>query len=58
MDRHVEIRLSTMDNDTETLFDFIRDSEKEFGIEQKCFEGMTVKQLDEYIEFLDNLWNK
>jgi hypothetical protein len=58
MDRKVELRLSEMVNESETTLDFIRDTENEFNIAQQSFEDKTVEQLNDYIEFLDELWNK
>jgi hypothetical protein len=42
----------------ETYLDFIRSSEYEFKMEEKSFENINIEKLDEYIDFLDYLWEK
>jgi hypothetical protein len=55
----VNIKLSEVQNESgETLFDYIRDSEKEFQLEQKDVEHMSFQELEEYVNFLDILWYK
>lgn len=51
-------RLNEMCNDKETFLDFIRDSERHFGLEEKQFYGFTIEKLDSYIDFLGDLWFK
>lgn len=45
-------------NNTETYRDFIRSSENEFCMEPRDIDTMTDQELNEYIEFLDYLWDK
>lgn len=54
----VDIKLNSMANDKETFLQFIRNSETEHGIVHQDLNGCSMKQLDHYIEFLDDLWNK
>lgn len=57
-DFRVNLKLQDAANETETFFDFIRDSEKEFNLPTKLLEPMNIMQLEAYIDFLDELWNK
>jgi hypothetical protein len=50
--------LGNMVNETETLLDFIRDTEREFGLEQAQVEHMPLLRLETYVDFLNELWNK
>jgi hypothetical protein len=43
---------------TETFRDFIRSSENEFCMEPRDIDNMTDQELNEYIDFLDYLWDK
>lgn len=43
---------------TQTYREFIRESEKAFVIGNANIDGMLDKELNEYIEFLDSLWDK
>ena len=43
---------------TQTYREFIRQSEQEFGMKEAPINKITDKALDEYIEFLDYLWDK
>ena len=54
----VEIKLNSMANKKETFLDFIRDTENMLGIAHQQFNCCSLKQLDEYIDFLDDMWNK
>lgn len=45
-------------NENETLLQFIRNSEKEFGMDVCNLGSMTDKQFNDYIYFLDDLWCK
>jgi len=45
-------------NENETLFQFIRSSEREFGMEEKYLTEMTDKEFSDYLDFLDELWCK
>jgi len=42
----------------ETVLEFIRNSEEEFCMRHVDLNSMTEKALNEYISFLDDLWNK
>jgi len=37
---------------------FIRESEEEFGMSPRNLEELSEKELNDYIDFLDDLWNK
>jgi len=54
----VGIKLACMANNKENFFQFIRCSEKEFGIEEADVFSMKLNELESYIEFLDYLWDK
>lgn len=43
---------------TETLREFIQNTEKEFELIPKNLDGMSDKLLNEYLDFLDYLWEK
>lgn len=43
---------------TQTLLEFIRESEDEFCMEHSNLESMTEEELNIHIEFLDELWFK
>jgi hypothetical protein len=58
MNLKVKIKLNKKCNESETFLDFIRDSEKEFGLNEKQFNTCTIKDLNIYIDFLNELWNK
>ena len=45
-------------NPSETLLQFIRNSEKEFGMNVACLGSMSDKEFNEYVDFLDDLWGK
>lgn len=50
-------KLLSKANEDETYLDFICTSEREFGLD--CLGDIkTIDELNEYIEFLDNLWGK
>lgn len=42
----------------ETPRQFIRESEEAFGLAQKEINALNEEQLNSYIDFLDDLWNK
>ena len=42
----------------ETIREFIRNTEKEFGRDTADLENMSEDELNHYIEFLDYLWEK
>jgi len=50
--------MNTKVNENETLLQFIRNSEKEFGLNVVCLGSMTDKEFNNYIDFLDDLWCK
>lgn len=43
-------------NSEETLLEYIRDTEHEFSLPRKELESLGVKELNEYIYKLDQLW--
>jgi hypothetical protein len=51
-------RLNEKVNGEETLLDFIRDTENEFNLPEKSFYIIDNKELEQYVNFLDDLWNK
>jgi hypothetical protein len=50
--------LSPAATNTETFRDFIRSSENEFCMEPRNIDNMADQELNEYIDFLDYLWEK
>lgn len=54
----VKERLNSMANSKETFLDFIVDSENMLNIPNRSFENSTLEGLNEYIDFLDEMWNK
>jgi len=50
--------MHTKVNENETLLQFIRNSEKEFGMNVANLGAMTDKEFNEYINFLDEMWCK
>jgi len=50
--------INTKVNQNETLLQFIRNSEKEFGLPVKCLGGLNDDEFREYVDFLDTLWEK
>jgi hypothetical protein len=42
----------------ETLREFIKNSEEEFGLIPKDLDNMTDEHLNRYLEFVDYLWEK
>lgn len=42
----------------QTYREFIRESEKEFNIFAAPMDNMTDKELKDYLDFLDYLWDK
>jgi hypothetical protein len=45
-------------DNTQTYREFIRESEYEFGLEEKYIDTMEESELIKYFEFLDYLWDK
>jgi len=45
-------------NENETLLQFIRNTEKEFGMNVANLESMTDNEFNDYINFLDEMWCK
>ena len=45
-------------NEEETLRDFIRNSETEFEFAHVDIDNMPDEELEEYVEWLDDLWGK
>lgn len=43
---------------TETLREFIKRSEKEFVLEPGDLDSMSEEDLNNYIDYLDKLWEK
>jgi 3-dehydroquinate dehydratase len=54
----VGIKLACMANKEENFFDFIRNSEKEFGLLEKDVFSLSLGQLNTYIDDLSYLWDK
>lgn len=57
---HLDKRICDVEGSAneETFREFIRNSEKEFGLEAAPLDSLTVKELNEYLDFLDDLWMK
>jgi len=45
-------------NENETLLQFIRNTEKEFGMNVANLGSMTDKEFNDYVDFLDDFWCK
>lgn len=45
-------------NENETLLQFVRSSEREFSMDEKCLTKMTDNEFSDYLDFLDELWCK
>ena len=58
MDNDVREFLSSIANEDETFENFIRNSEEVFGIEEYPLRSMKIEHVKEYVNFLDDLWNK
>lgn len=43
-------------NDEETLEEYIRDTEHEFGLEKRELSNLTSQDLTSYVAYLDSLW--
>lgn len=43
---------------TETYREFIQNSEEEFELIPQDITGMSVKHLNEYLDFIDYIWEK
>jgi len=50
--------MHTKVNENETLLQFIRNTEKEFGMNVANFGAMTDNEFNDYINFLDEMWGK
>lgn len=58
---HLDIPISQLvegATNTETLREFIRNTEKEFMIQPADLEALTQKELNNYVSVLDELRNK
>lgn len=42
----------------ETIREFVLTTEETFGMERRNLDSMSVDELNMYVEFLDELWNK
>jgi hypothetical protein len=45
-------------NGEETYRDFIRNSEKDLGIEKSNLRNMSLKEIQKYVDWLDEMWLK
>ena len=45
-------------NAEETRLQFIRDSEEQFGMKHENLDKYDIFLIDEYVKFLDYLWEK
>ncbi|EKY24052.1 hypothetical protein [Clostridium celatum] len=45
-------------SNTQTYREFIRQSEEEFEIEYSNLDLMSEEELENYLHFMDELWNK
>lgn len=43
---------------TQTYREFIRESEEEFGIEPSNLDAISEEELENYLDFMDDLWLK
>lgn len=57
-ERYKHSDLNNKVNKHETLKQFIRNSEKEFELEPANLGDMTRNELNNYINFLGDLWSK
>lgn len=58
---YLDKRICDIENDCnnkETFRQFIRTSEDQFGMDNADLDSMSDEQLDQYVEFLDYLWDK
>lgn len=58
---NLEICIKNLDkkvNESETLREFISNSEKEFNMTQADIDNMADLDLQVYVDFLDYLWEK
>ena len=58
MNDEVREYLNKKANDEETFKDFIRYSENYFGMKEKALFLMTLDEVKDYVNFLDDLWMK
>jgi hypothetical protein len=57
----IDTPFGVLENDAtneETPRQFIRNTEKEFGIENLDIDNMSEDELNRYIDHLDDLWSK
>lgn len=45
-------------SNTETWLEFIRNSEKVFGLDSADVEKMSDEKLNSYVDFIDDLWSR
>lgn len=50
--------VETITENTETYREFIKDSCKNFGVDLPDLDSMDNAQLNEFLNFVDNLWQK
>lgn len=50
--------IEPISNNEQTYYEFIRESEKEFGISPARFDVMDDKEFERYLDYLDELWFK
>ncbi len=50
--------LEPLASNTQTPREYIRSSEEEFGLEPAELDWMNEQQLEDYMDELDELWNK
>ena len=58
MNNDVRQYLNSCPNPLETYESFIRNAEREFGLEEKALFFMTLEDVKEYVDFLEDLWSK
>ncbi|MBU8770322.1 hypothetical protein [Cytobacillus oceanisediminis] len=57
---HLDMRICDVEGSTneETFREFIRNTEKEFELDPAPLDELTAIELNEYLEFLDDMWLK
>jgi hypothetical protein len=55
---YTQSSLNTMVNGGETLLEFIRNTEKTFGMATENISELTNNMLNNYVDFLSELWCK
>ncbi len=53
MDFKVNLKLQKKNEHGETMFEFIADTEKDFGLPESNFENICIDSLEQYIDYLD-----